>query len=338
MRLTLDELKKYLEEDYFFSVDNGEFSARICRGYSVVLELENAVFEERRNGYEITLLKGEGFAFHKIYKRFSAFAQKLEACGFLKDGIVTVGLINDRFSTFEEAEESRLFDELDMKGILEKYKRCDTFSLSRYLGDVYLSAVERDEIFSVLQKENRARLKELYERYKTEINAPFEKLIDEIAIECQRYGDGVDKRKFKYGYQYSFICDVVGEKTNYDEPREFFWQAYHTLGMEIDCKRDLLKHEKMPQADITAEVKKEPALFQNFIRYEIKHSNHCTVSGAPIVTYYFKLNADTRAWLLQFPTDYDLAPLEDLALYEGEKLRFSSCTHEGFHTDYSKDN
>ena len=29
--------------------------------------------------------------------------------------------------------------------------------------------------------------------------------------------------------------------------------------------------------------------------------------------------------------------LEDLAFYKGEKLLFSSCTHEGFHSDYSKE-
>lgn len=49
--------------------------------------------------------------------------------------------------------------------------------------------------------------------------------------------------------------------------------------------------------------------------------------------FYFALNEQTTAWLAQFEHDYQFTKLEDLAFYKGDKLLFSSCTHEGFHND-----
>ena len=44
---------------------------------------------------------------------------------------------------------------------------------------------------------------------------------------------------------------------------------------------------------------------------------------------------ETKKWLLQFDTDYDIDPFEDLAFYKENTLLFSSCTHEGYHEDFT---
>lgn len=62
---------------------------------------------------------------------------------------------------------------------------------------------------------------------------------------------------------------------------------------------------------------------------------HCTM-GPLAKVHRFRLNDKTKKWLKQFKSDYDLEGLEDLALYKGDELLFSSCTHEVFHNDCRK--
>lgn len=60
---------------------------------------------------------------------------------------------------------------------------------------------------------------------------------------------------------------------------------------------------------------------------------HCNVSSELSKTFFFELNEDTKKWLLRHGNDYAFEILQDLAFYNGDKLLFSSCTHERFHTD-----
>ena len=108
--------------------------------------------------------------------------------------------------------------------------------------------------------------------------------------------------------------------------------------MELDLKDNLEKYADMSKKDLFNDLRTEEneVLYENLIKKEIGFSNHCTETGSLLLTYYFKLNNQTKAWLSQFKTDYDLNGLEDLAFYKNGKIMFSSCTHERFHTDLSK--
>lgn len=63
---------------------------------------------------------------------------------------------------------------------------------------------------------------------------------------------------------------------------------------------------------------------------------HCTTSSEAASVLKFKLTDGARQWLLAHNNDYDLGKFEDLALYDGDRLLFSSCTHEHFHVDCEK--
>ncbi len=128
----------------------------------------------------------------------------------------------------------------------------------------------------------------------------------------------------------------------YDEKRAFD---------ELDMRGLLHKYEKIADSFVlvggecknetpTAEELEQErflALKPYVISVTGSNSWHCTTTGGFYKIFRFRLTEETKIWLLQYKTDYDLVDLEDLAFYKGEKLLFSSCTHEGFHCDYSKD-
>ena len=51
-----------------------------------------------------------------------------------------------------------------------------------------------------------------------------------------------------------------------------------------------------------------------------------------MINYYFKLNDETKKYLLQFRNDFYMRDLDDLSLYNDDEVKFSSCTHEGFNS------
>ena len=51
-----------------------------------------------------------------------------------------------------------------------------------------------------------------------------------------------------------------------------------------------------------------------------------------MINYYFKLNDETKNHLLKYDSDYDLDELQDLTLYQNNKIKFYSCTHEEYNS------
>ena len=139
-------------------------------------------------------------------------------------------------------------------------------------------------------------------------------------------------------FQNSFICDCVlteryGKRTKYVEPVGYFWHFYHLIGQNLDRKKHIEELMKNKNELSALDKIEDNILKQNLIKYEILYHNHCTESGGLMVNYYFKLNEETKKWLLQFKNDFDInGSLEDLAFYKDEKLVFSSCTHEKFNS------
>ncbi len=238
------------------------------------------------------------------------------------------------FDSLQAFQEDKEFQQMEMKALLEKYGDCDTFSLCALYGESYLSKQEGERAYLEMVEENRAYLEELYSHFQEYGLEDFETLYKNIAAECQAYKQ---KHETKKNFCCSFISDKVGDGTKYGEPTEFFWHFYHALGMDLDNLREVERLEKLPENFSPTDVLNEKeylALKPYLLRCHISFKTHCTVCGNMQKELFFTLNDQTKAWLLQRKNDYDFeGELQDLALYKDGKLRFSSCTHEGYHDD-----
>ncbi len=246
--------------------------------------------------------------------------------------------INNRFKTIDGYLENKKFNSLSMQGILDRYVKADAFELvSPYNKNFEFLGVKADEkiggiedAVSGLRKHLLSELKDRFNKYQDKIKESttkdFDAIIDDIGNEILKA-----KKKHK---EIVFLCDQVYEgKTKYVNPTEFFWHAYHSMTLIIECQENA-KKQLEEKAKIEERVLKDLEYLQPHIIFaKLSYSWHCTTSSALSVVFRFKLNEETKKYLLRFKDDYALRGLEDLALYRGDKLLFSSCTHEGFHND-----
>jgi len=251
-----------------------------------------------------------------------------------------------------------------MKKILEKYSDCNKFSLTG--GTLTYISQEKCEKYNISEqdfinaienvtKKEKEEQRKHYEEIKENLtNYPdFDKLYDEIKQECYDF-DCEENKQFYINKSYniykeigmtdekvnrilddffrcSFIADEVGKKTKYGkEYKGFFWNLYHTIGLSIDRQKDkekyCIKNGKNPIEQIPEELK------NHLLYYEVSFSNEVTTSSGLMINYYFKLNDETKKYLLKFDNDFCLEPLEDLAIYKDNELKFYSCTHERFNS------
>lgn len=338
LTLTLQELKNKLDDGYSFTLINKENTIELSPAYTLYLDIKRQRSEIVRGGYEIVIAFDNQTLLQKSYKRFSSIVKRLQESNAMQDKSVKIHFINRTFTSFEEVEKQREFDQIKMPELLKKYEDCDEFSLTTYYGENGLTATECERIYKAEEEKTKARLFALYQNNQAEIQIPFETLFADIFAECKAFDNAKNRKKYKEMFQNSFICDDVGQSTRYEKPLAFFWHAYHALGMLLDIKASLLSRTNLPKNDnLSALNEQKYALLKPHVtRCELAHENHCTQTGSSLLTYYFALNEQTKAWLLQFEDDYAFDGLEDLAFYKGRKLQFSSCTHEGFHSDLSK--
>lgn len=147
------------------------------------------------------------------------------------------------------------------------------------------------------------------------------------------------EKRIKQSDGNSFFCDeFMRGKTKHIAPKEF-WHLYHSVDFVEACAYQLEQQKKFPQTHPAGwEAESIPALKGALISTETTFVWRCTISGG----LTFKLNDETKAWLLTHKDDYDFGEkdnyLQDLALYKGDKILFSSCTHEKFHEDRRADN
>lgn len=227
-----------------------------------------------------------------------------------------------------------------MEAILVACKECNIFSLSTDFRNERLSREEAHKALKILKDSHKEELLEQYNKENEKNELPnFSELYCNIENECIEFREKyMDYYIEKFGsFECSFIADHVGEDTLYEDPIELFWAFYNTLGMDLDGKIKLetllSSNYKINPTDILDEeayVLLKPWL----IKYEISFITHCT-EGRLAKTFYFELNDETKKWLLQFTSDFEIkGDLQDLALYKGNKLLFSSCTHEKQHEKY----
>ncbi len=265
-----------------------------------------------------------------------------EVYAFFQTQRLPVVKINERFSSMEEFYENQAFNEADMQTLLEKYADCDSFSLSAYVYDeaFALTPAEKEEILQAERREFERLAAELYERVPSEYALPpLEEVLADIWEECLQYERKKVKRGKKNFYACSMICDEVGKSTRYAEPAELFWHLYHESGRLLDCEREVNNApvRVLPRGAEELEGKEYAPLQPFLLRVELTYTTHCTKGGLQKVLY-FSLNEQTREWLSAKKNDYDFSgSLQDLAFYKGGKLRFSSCTHEGYHDDIKEE-
>ncbi len=254
--------------------------------------------------------------------------------------------INNRFDSVNDYLEDKEFNNLDMKGILNKYAgKADSFELVTPYNDkltfIGVSADSRDnasEAVEGIENATISRLKQYYDKYYDKIIKVTDKGFDEIITDIKKEIESAIA-KGKKQCKPVFMCDRVYKgKTKYSEPYEFFWHTYHDIQFMFEC-RDNIERAKAERELVENSIIEDLRLLQpHLISARLSYSWHCTTTSQLSIVCKFQLNEDTQKYLLRFKDDYDLRGLEDLALYSGDKLLFSSCTHEGFHTDLTKKN
>lgn len=232
--------------------------------------------------------------------------------------------------------------------------------LEQYIEKYNITEEEFLKALAKIEELNKEEKRKIYENSKEKfVNYPeFDKLYDEIKQECydfdceenrqfyinKHYGDDklkqykdmgiteeeINKMKEDF-FHCSFITADVGKTTKYgNEYRGFFWNLYHDIAMNIDRQKDkeryCISDGKSPLEQIPSELK------EHFLYYEVSYYNSVTISGGLMINYYFKLNDETKKYLLKFKNDFYISDLEDLTLYKEDEIRFSSCTHEGFNS------
>lgn len=326
-KLSIEKFFEYLKDGCDFEIQIGDKPFKITKDISIIFD------EKNFQGFTEKI----GFCFNnKHYKTDKGFLKALKNTGVTDT--VNVIKIND-FSTLKEYEENIEFQNADMQYLLNKYRDCNYFVLCAYYGENKLDKTQAEYAMESLIKDDRNYTLKVYDKLKEQYNLKdYEILYNEIKKECENFGKkNRDKYLKKYGFfQNSFICDHVGKDTKYSEPTALFWHFYHMLGNEVDVREQLNKLTELKQdfriTDILDKEEYKP-LKKYLVDVNITFTTHCT--GGPLsAEFKFILNEDTKKWLLTHKNDYDFnGDLEDLAFYFNDKLKFSSCTHEGFHND-----
>lgn len=249
---------------------------------------------------------------------------------------------------------------LAMKKILAKYSTCDTFSLT---GGALEYNITEEEFLNALKKTEEMTKEEKRKQFENKraefLNYPsFDEMYEEIKQECYDFYNEQNREKYikkhfdskniemykKLGFtdekieeiknnffHCSFIADDVGDKTKYGkENNGFFCNLYREIAMNIDREKEktkyILNNGKSPLEQIPKELK------EHFLYYEVSYFNSVTISSRLMINYYFRLNDETKKYLLQFRNDFELNDLEDLTLYKDNEIIFSSCTNEGYNS------
>jgi len=249
----------------------------------------------------------------------------------------------DNYDSFEDYLDHQDFDSISMEDLLKKYSDADRFILCiNNIEEYYISEEEKNRAIEELVEIDNKGIEKLYKDNMKDKTVPLDKILTDINEECVEF-EALHKNEYineikEFGddfFQVSFIGDHVGEYTRYSNPIDFFWQVYETIGMQYDARKMLTKkyNGKKPLFLVI----KDDVLKKNIVTSHITFNTH-TTKGPLAVEFIFRLNKDTKKYLLQFENDYDIgrSGFEDLAFVKNNKVIFSSCTHEGFHFDCRK--
>lgn len=335
------------EEIYFVEICKGDYVYIIEKDLSVNFSWANESVEIK--GYNLLLKNCEKTTGIYKTKKSDSMINYLKKEGFFDRDEITLCSVDGEYNSVEEYEEFVKFDKLDMAGLLEKYADCDSFSLTapyaagitkKYPDGIYkIDKKLADEVFIATENDYKEELKQMYDNIPQEERKDlpeFEVLYLNIRNEAAEF-----HKKYRAGKPNSnkFFSDYFANgKTVYTQPEDL-WHFYEMTGLLFDIKESLERMQKnVRERAIDCELNEEEYLPLKPYLKEVKPAFnwHCTNSSALHKIFYIELNDDTKKWLLNYKSDYDLNRLDDLAFYKDGRLMFSSCTHEKFHNDFSK--
>ena len=210
---------------------------------------------------------------------------------------------------------------LTVKEVLDKFSECNKFSLTTGVPNDSKIITEEEYVEAVdnLKKLYKERLLKYYNE--SNINNPsFETLYNDIEEECYNYIKNNKPIDLE-------ICKTTkyGQDNYY-----FYYRFYFDITFRIRCE---MNKEKYLFSDKSLVLDSLPKVLKdNCVSYEVSHYNNVTICELLLVNYYFKLNEETKKYLLKYHDIYDFDELDDLALYKDDEVLFTSCTHEQFNS------
>ena len=204
-----------------------------------------------------------------------------------------------------------------MKKTLKKYNEANLFCLSVRTGDIYFSREEYKQVLDRLEEETYNYLKNTFNYcvdnniFKNEYS--FDVLFNDIKEECFTKKD-------------RFLADkLMRGLTNY-KLDGCMYTIYHELSNLYYLSTLYDDYESYDKYDYELE---DEVLKNNLVKVDIKFNNYATI-GSLFAIYYFKLNDETREWLLKKGDVLNFNGLEDFALLKDDTLLYATCTHEGY--------
>ena len=291
-------------------------------------------------------------------KNFTTLMNFLNRVGALQKGgisVIAIGGKQKSFKSFiDEYEKAQAFKSLDMQGLIKKYGSLadsfeivtpfspyETYTEENPNGIFRLSKEDGERAITLLDKEIKEILLSLYDKLpKVQKNQlpDFPVLCENIKVEILTHMCK-NKKELAKTDESPFLCDNIHKgKTQYAKPHKFFWHMYHSLQFLVECIQSveaMKLNSKERHLDLELNDEKNSVLKPYLISVTPTFTWHCTTQNFLSLVFRFRLTEETKKWLLQFDTDYDIDPFEDLAFYKGNTLLFSSCTHEGYHKDFT---
>lgn len=343
-KITIEQLKEIIDFGCSLSLLN---DGQLCEiEPNLYFIMSKDVRDFQRKGFTVTFTNS---GLKRKCLRFDTLITYLKKQKIIKNNTMELGMISNRWRSFEDFTEYKKIIALTMDEILLRYKDADTFSLTGVYNDGFSEKYPHG-IYSVDEQSAKRALENVYKRSmdmlkdqyaffteeEKQMLPAFETLVNEIQKECDEYFARVESGKIPEG-QSPFLADLIYEgKTRYTEPRGV-WHFYHELySRHIHFKKAIAEMQKNKEYRNTNEIFETPyykELKECLIDTEITFTWHCTTSGRLAVVYYFKINETSLQWLRRLKNDYDMRELEDLAFYKDSTVVFSSCTHEGYHTE-----
>lgn len=242
--------------------------------------------------------------------------------------------LDGKEQSFEDFCKERAFEHISMPDLLKRYEDATLFSLTSpawVKADVPFTKEAKEEALKTLRDALLSHLRREYDAFSKKDKkrlGDFDALFSHV--------EGEVLAAYRRLRKTPFLCDKFAlGKTDFTSP-DGLWHFYHDAEFVEEARRGLKRSALCEERSVFEEERYAP-LKDSLLFAEAGFVWHCTLSGSPATTYFFRLNEKTKAWLSQFENDYTLCEgeiLEDFALYRSkEECLFSSCTHEGFHVE-----
>ena len=354
-KITQDQLHILLEEIETNVLVQGKNGKRIFISRSYMQYFNFKDLKDHKNGTVTFDYNVEYNETKRKCKNFTTLMNFLKRVGASQKDGISVIKINGKYKSFksfmDEYERAQAFKSLDMQGLIKKYESLadffeivtpfspyETYTNENPNGIFRLSEEDAQRAIKLLEEKEKEFLLSLYSKLtkvQKEQLPDFSVLCENIKAEILAH---MCKNK-KETDESPFLCDNVHNgKTQYAKPYKFFWHMYHNLQFLIECVQSVeamkLNSKERP-LDLELNGEKNSVLKPYLISVTPTFTWHCTTQNLLSLVFRFRLTEETKNWLFQFDTDYDMEPFEDLAFYKGNTLLFSSCTHEGYHEDFT---